>query len=71
MFAATLYDTYKSRALLADENALWLGLGLAAAFVTALGVIALFLAFIKRHTFRIFAYYRIVFGLVLLFLFWA
>jgi undecaprenyl-diphosphatase len=71
MFAATLYDAYKNRALLAEENAMWLVLGLAAAFVTALAVIALFLAFIKRHTFRVFAYYRIVFGLVVLALFWG
>ncbi|MBI3607574.1 MAG: undecaprenyl-diphosphate phosphatase [Nitrospirae bacterium] len=71
MFAATLYDAYKSRALLAEEHALWLGLGLTAAFVTALAVIALFMTFIKRHTFRVFAYYRIVFGLVVLFLFWT
>ena len=71
MFAATLYDAYKNRALLAEEHAMWLVLGLAAAFVTALAVIALFLAFIKRHTFRVFAYYRIVFGLVVLALFWG
>lgn len=71
MFAATLYDAYKSRALLADENMLWLALGLAAAFLTALAVIALFFAFIKRHTFRVFAYYRILFGVVVLRLFWT
>ena len=69
MFAATLYDAYQSRALLVEESAVWLALGSAAAFVTALAVIAVFLRFIQRHTFRVFAYYRIVFGLVVLLLF--
>jgi undecaprenyl-diphosphatase len=71
MLAATLYDAYKSRALLGEENLFMLVLGLTAAFVTALVVIALFFAFIKRYTFRPFAYYRIIFGLVVLATFWV
>ncbi len=66
MFAATLYDAYKNRALLVEENMVWLALGFVAAFVTALAVIAGFMRFIQRHTFRVFAYYRIVVGLILL-----
>lgn len=66
MFAATVYDAYKSRALLVEENLVWLTLGFVAAFVTALAVIAVFMRFIQRHTFRVFAYYRIVLGVILL-----
>lgn len=66
MFAATLFDAYKSRALLVEENLVWLALGFVAAFVTALAVIAVFMRFIQRHTFRVFAYYRIVVGGILL-----
>lgn len=66
MFAATLYYAYKSRALLGEENLVWLTLGFVAAFVTALAVIAVFMRFIQRHTFRVFAYYRIVVGVILL-----
>lgn len=66
MFAATLYDGYKNRALLVEENLVWLLLGFAAAFITALAVIAGFMRFIQRHTFRPFAYYRIVVGGALL-----
>jgi undecaprenyl-diphosphatase len=66
MFAATVYDAYKSRALLVEENLVWLALGFVAAFVTALAVIAVFMRFIQRHTFRVFAYYRIVLGVILL-----
>jgi len=70
MFAATLYDTFKNQALINDENLWVLLLGLVAAFVTAWGVIGLFLSFIKRHSFRPFGYYRILFGLLILFIFW-
>lgn len=66
MFAATVYDAYKNRALLVEENMVWLVLGLASAFVTALAVIAVFMRFIQRHTFRVFAYYRIALGAILL-----
>lgn len=66
MFAATLFEAYKSRALLVEENLVWLALGFVAAFVTALAVIAVFMRFIQRHTFRVFAYYRIVVGGILL-----
>lgn len=66
MLAATVYDGYKSRTLLVEENMVWLILGLASAFVTALAVIAVFMRFIQRHTFRVFAYYRIALGVILL-----
>lgn len=66
MFAATLYDGYTSRALLVEENTVWLAIGFASAFATALAVIAGFMRFIQRHTFRVFAYYRIVVGMILL-----
>ncbi|MFZ5863652.1 MAG: undecaprenyl-diphosphate phosphatase [Nitrospirota bacterium] len=62
MFAATFYDGYKNRALLVEENLVWLALGFVSAFITALAVIAVFMRFIQRHTFRPFAYYRIVVG---------
>lgn len=43
----------------------------AAAFVTALVVVAVFVRFLQRHTFRPFAYYRIVAGVVILTLYSA
>lgn len=66
MFAATLYDAYRNRDLLFDQNLVWLAVGLVTAFLTAWIVIAWFLTFIQRHTFTVFAYYRILFGVVLL-----
>jgi undecaprenyl-diphosphatase len=68
MFAATFYDGYKNRALLVEENLVWLVLGFVSAFITALAVIAVFMRFIQHNTFRPFAYYRIVVGGWLLYL---
>ena len=44
--------------------------GFIAAFLTALVVVRLFLAYVARHDFSAFAYYRIGFGLVVLAYFW-
>ncbi len=41
-----------------------LGIGLVVSFLVAWIVIAAFLTFVKRHSLRPFAYYRIVMGLV-------
>lgn len=70
MFAATFYELYKNRALLHGGDAALLAVGFVTAFIVALIVIRLFLAFVGRHDFKAFAYYRIVFGLVALAYFW-
>jgi len=68
MLIATTYDFYKNRHLLVTDDLLALGLGLGTSFLTALVVVATFLRFVKTHTFKPFAYYRIVFGLLVLML---
>ncbi|MGE0373063.1 MAG: undecaprenyl-diphosphate phosphatase [Gammaproteobacteria bacterium] len=70
MFAATLYDLYKSRDLLVADDIPIFAAGFIAAFLTALVVVKLFLAYVARHDFSAFAYYRIGFGLVVLAYFW-
>ncbi len=66
MFAATLYELYKSRELLQAEDSLIFAVGFVSAFLTALLVVKLFLAYVGRHDFTVFAYYRIVFGALVL-----
>jgi len=66
MIAATGYKIVQSRTILFQGDPLLLPLGLAVAFVTGLLVVAGFLAYIKRHTFKPFAYYRIALGIVVL-----
>ena len=66
MLAATLYDLYKSRGFLTADDVLMFGVGFVSAFISALVVVKLFLAYVARHDFTVFAYYRIVFGLLVL-----
>ncbi len=66
MIAATGYKIVKSHALLLQGDPLLFPVGLAAAFFTGLLVIAGFLTFIKQHTFKPFAYYRIALGFLVL-----
>lgn len=66
MLAATLFDLFKNRNALHSSDALIFGVGFVVAFVTALIAICTFLKFISSHSFKAFAWYRIVFGLLLL-----
>jgi undecaprenyl-diphosphatase len=66
MFAATFYDLYKSSDVLNSNSILMIAIGFVAAFISALFVIKWFIKFISTHDFKIFAYYRIIFGMFLL-----
>ncbi len=62
--AATAYQLYKERALLsADDLGMW-AVGFVSAFVSAFLCVRWLLRYISSHDFTIFAWYRIVFGLV-------
>ncbi len=66
MFAATLYDLYKSRGFLgADDLGIFI-VGFGAAFASALIAVRALLRYIAHHSFVGFAWYRIVFGLLVL-----
>ena len=66
MIAATTYQILKAETLLTNADYAWLALGLLVSFFVAWAVIAAFLTFVKRHTLRVFAYYRVLLGLVVL-----
>ncbi len=68
MFAATIYDLWKSREAVVADDALIFGVGFIVAFVSAIVAIKTFMKFISTHSFKGFAWYRILFGVVLLFL---
>ena len=64
--AATLYQLWKERHLLAfDDLGLWV-VGFISAFVSAFLCVRWLLRYIMTHDFTIFAWYRIVFGVVVL-----
>lgn len=70
MFAATLYDLSKNLGHLDAGDAPIFAVGFITAFITALLIVKAFLAYVSRHTFAPFAYYRIGFGLLVLAYFW-
>ncbi len=66
LIAATFYQLYKERALLnADDIGMW-AVGFIAALVSAFLCVRWLLRFISSHDFTPFAWYRIVFGIVVL-----
>jgi undecaprenyl-diphosphatase len=66
LVAAGAYDLYKNRALLDLQDAGYFAVGLIASFVSAFLCIRWLLRYIMRHDFTLFAWYRIVFGIVVL-----
>lgn len=62
LVAAAGYDAFKSRQLFTHADVSFFVLGTAVSFVSALLVIRGFLRFIQAHSFRVFAWYRIAFG---------
>lgn len=71
MFAAAIYDLAASREVLSAADAPMFAVGFAVSFLTAALVVRSFVAFVARHTFAAFAWYRIAFGLVVLAVGWA
>lgn len=66
MFAATFYDVYKNRAILEFDDIGMFTTGFVAAFFSALIAVRGLIRFISNHDFTVFAWYRIVFGCVIL-----
>ncbi len=66
LFAATFYSLYKERAALSASDLDLFGIGTVAAFVSAFICVRWLLRYISSHDFSVFAWYRIVFGLIVL-----
>lgn len=66
LLGATIYSLYKERALLSAADLPLFGIGTVAAFVSAFLCVRWLLRYISTHDFTIFAWYRIVFGLVVI-----
>lgn len=67
--AAALYKTWKIKDSLNSDNALALGLGLILSFIFAMLAIKFFIQIVQKYGFFWFGVYRILAGLVLLFIF--
>jgi undecaprenyl-diphosphatase len=64
--AATIYDVIKSRDLITASALPAFGIGLVVSFVVALVVVKFFLNYVSKHDLRLFAWYRIVAGWLLI-----
>ena len=71
LIGAGVYSLYKERALLSMADAPLFGVGLVFSFISAWLCVRWLLKFISSHSFVGFAYYRIVFGIVVLATAWS
>ena len=71
LVAAGAYDAFRHRDLFSADDLSVFGVGLVAAFVSAFLCIRWLLRYIVAHDFTVFAWYRIVFGVVVLFTAWT
>lgn len=66
LMGATVYSIYKERALLSLADLPLFSIGTVAAFVSAFLCVRWLLRYISSHDFSVFAWYRIVFGIIIL-----
>jgi undecaprenyl-diphosphatase len=66
MFAATAKDLYDNQQLLHSGNISTLIIGCAIAFIVAMIAIKSFIGFLTKHGFKVFGYYRIALGIIIL-----
>jgi undecaprenyl-diphosphatase len=74
MFAATCYKLlkiYKSEAGFSFHDIQILAIGNIVAFIVAMLAIKFFISFLTKHGFKIFGWYRIAVGIVILAMFFA
>lgn len=66
MVAASGYSLLKDGSAINGTQWIALAIGFVTAFLVAWAVIAFFMSFIKKHDFKVFAWYRILLGLIVL-----
>jgi undecaprenyl-diphosphatase len=66
LFAATIYSIYKERALFTASDVPIFTIGTVAAFISAFICVRWLLRYINNHDFMFFAWYRIIFGVIIL-----
>ena len=71
LLIASAYQLVKERALFSPADLGWMSVGVMAAFVSAFFCVRWLLRYIATHDFTPFAWYRIVFGIVVLWTAWA
>lgn len=70
MFAATAFEMLSNRSLFSWQDFDLFAVGFITAFISALLVIKLFIRYVAKHDFTGFAWYRIIFGVIVLAYYW-
>lgn len=70
MFVATLYTVLKKHNELSLESISPIVIGTIVSFVVSFAIIRFALGYIRKHSFEIFGWYRIVIGIILLIILW-
>jgi undecaprenyl-diphosphatase len=68
MFAASGYEFIKNISSFKDQNLTVLAVGFIVSFISAYIAVKLFLKFVEKYTLNAFGIYRIIFGVLLLYL---
>lgn len=69
LFAASIYSLLKTGLTMTQNEIITLIVGFIVSFIVALIVIAGFMKFISNHNFKVFGYYRIILGAIILIFF--
>jgi undecaprenyl-diphosphatase len=70
MFAASAFELLSNRNLFSWQDVDLFAVGFVTAFISALLVIKLFIRYVAKHNFSGFAWYRIIFGIIVLAYYW-
>jgi undecaprenyl-diphosphatase len=66
IFGATVLELYKARHLLDSNDLAVIGVGSIASFISAMIAVRALLRYVSAHNFKVFAWYRIGFGFLIL-----
>ena len=66
MVAASVYSLFKYRAALDSQQLFILSVGFVVSFIVALGAVKFIINYVQRHDFKIFGYYRIILGILII-----
>jgi undecaprenyl-diphosphatase len=66
MLGAATFDLYRNADVLTQHDLMSIALGFVAAFIAAFFVVKALVKFVENHTLRVFAWYRIILGIIIL-----
>jgi undecaprenyl-diphosphatase len=69
IFLASVYTLFNAGFSMSLTDMIILAIGFITSFLVALGVIKYFMEYIKKHDFKVFGYYRIILGVIILLIF--